>query len=167
MAVAPLPRARHHESDSHPTLAPAEEAPVHRERRWEALWSRYGGEDSLAGFTAALSAIVAFVGDDGDALRSVGWLGSTADARGADGRRPRRPHELTVLRRGPIVLAAMTSTGESPAALRRQLHLLHAQLIALLTRAVERALTRSSNSTPAVGSWAAAPMRCSGRCRIT
>ena len=109
------------------------------------LWSRYGGEDSLAGFTAALSAIVAFVGDDGDALRSVGWLGSTAmTASGGDGRRPRRPHELTVLRRGPIVLAAMTSTGESPAALRRQLHLLHAQLIALLTRAVERALTRSS-----------------------
>ena len=49
------------------------------------LWSRYGGEDSLAGFTAALSAIVAFVGDDGDALRSVGWLGSTADASGGGG----------------------------------------------------------------------------------
>ena len=111
------------------------------------LWSRYGGEDSLAGFTAALSAIVAFVGDDGDALDpSVGWdpIARAAAAAETRARPPRRPHELTVLRRGPIVLAAMTSTGESPAALRRQLHLLHAQLIALLTRAVERALTRSS-----------------------
>ena len=137
-------RARHHESDSHPTWLRRRRHLFIVSDAGKPLWSRYGGEDSLAGFTAALSAIVAFVGDDGDALRSVGWLGSTADARGADGRRPRRPRELTVLRRGPIVLAAMTSTGESPAALRRQLHLLHAQLIALLTRAVERALTRSS-----------------------
>lgn len=137
-------RARHHESDSHPTWLRRRRHLFIVSDAGKPLWSRYGGEDSLAGFTAALSAIVAFVGDDGDALRSVGWLGSTARASGGDGRRPRRPHELTVLRRGPIVLAAMTSTGESPAALRRQLHLLHAQLIALLTRAVERALTRSS-----------------------
>ena len=138
-------RARHHESDSHPTWLRRRRHLFIVSDAGKPLWSRYGGEDSLAGFTAALSAIVAFVGDDGDSLRSVGWLGSTADASGGgDGARPRRPHELTVLRRGPIVLAAMTSTGESPAALRRQLHLLHAQLIALLTRAVERALTRSS-----------------------
>ena len=35
------------------------------------LWSRYGDEGSLAGLTAALSAIVSFVGDDGSVLHEL------------------------------------------------------------------------------------------------
>ena len=134
-------RSRPDESDSHPSWLRRRRHLLILSDAGKPLWSRYGDEGALAGFTAALSAIVSFVGDDGDALRSVGSLGR---GRTAGDKAGGRPHEMTVLRRGPIILVAVTSTGESPAALRRQLHLLHAQLLALLTRAVERALEKSS-----------------------
>ena len=100
------------------------------------IYSRYGDVASLAGFTAALSAIAAAASTtststtDGDeVLRSV-----SVGAR----------HEMVFLSRGPVYLVALAATGESPGALRRQLCLLHAQFLSVLTDAVERALRRSS-----------------------
>jgi hypothetical protein len=91
------------------------------------IYSRYGDETALAGFTASLAALAAFVADRGDALRTV----HTAT------------HTLAFLARGPLTLAAVCATGEPETLLRRQLHLLHANVLAILTSGVEKALTKS------------------------
>lgn len=99
------------------------------------IYSRYGDESALAGFTAALSAIVAAAedpgggGDQGDKLHCV--------SAGAN-------HKMVFLTRGPVYLVALAATGEPVMVLRRQLELLHSQLISILTVAVERALKKSS-----------------------
>jgi hypothetical protein len=91
------------------------------------IYSRYGDETALAGFTASLAALAAFVADRGDALRSVATP----------------THTLAFLARGPLTLACVCATGEPEPLLRRQLHLLHANVLAILTAGVEKALTKS------------------------
>ena len=51
---------------------------------------------------------------------------------------------MVFLTRGPVYLVALAATGEPVPVLLRQLDLLHTQLIAILTTAVERALIKSS-----------------------
>ena len=53
-------------------------------------------------------------------------------------------HKMVFLTRGPVYLVALAATGEPAVVLRRQLELLHSQLISILTQAVERALKKSS-----------------------
>ena len=53
-------------------------------------------------------------------------------------------HRLVFVVKGPVYLVAMAATGEPADVLRRQLDMLHGQLIAILTNAVERALLKSS-----------------------
>jgi hypothetical protein len=105
------------------------------------IYSRYGDESALAGFTAALAAIVSVAeepgggGDKGDKLHSVSF--SPGGVGGAQ-------RSMVFLTRGPVYLVALAATGEPAVVLRRQLELLHSQLISILTQAVERALRKSS-----------------------
>ena len=94
------------------------------------VWSRHGDENALAGFMAVIQALVSFVQGAGDTLRSI-ELGGGA---------------LAVVKvAGPLYLATVSRRrGEGVRALSRQLDLLHLQVMSILTKAVERALARSS-----------------------
>eukprot|EP00879_Flechtneria_rotunda_P009337 GHRR01009776.1.p1 GENE.GHRR01009776.1~~GHRR01009776.1.p1 ORF type:complete len:553 (+),score=217.36 GHRR01009776.1:549-2207(+) len=80
-----------------------------------------------AGFMAVIQALVSVVADQGDSLQSM-TVG---------------PTKLVFLLRGQLYLVAVSSRGEPPAALRRQLELLYQSILMVLTGGVERLLQRS------------------------
>lgn len=86
------------------------------------VWSRHGDEDALAAFMASLQALCAFAEDGGDTLHSF-THGNVVYA---------------FLQRGPLLLVAIVHNGEYERQLLRQLTLLHAQLVAVLTARLER-----------------------------
>ena len=112
------------------------------------MYVRYGDENALAGFCAALAAIASVAArataasdddhgaagsgdpkDDDDVLRSVTFgAGRT----------------MVFLVHGPLIFVAISGAGEPPAALTRQLCTFRRAIVALLTDAVVRALARSS-----------------------
>ena len=111
------------------------------------VYVRYGDENALAGFCAALAAIASVAArataasdddhggggsgdpDDDDVLRSVTFgAGRT----------------MVFLVHGPLIFVAISGAGEPPAALTRQLCTFRRAIVALLTDAVVRALARSS-----------------------
>lgn len=57
-------------------------------------------------------------------------------------------HVIVFLERGPLYLVATAATGEPVAALLRQLDLLHAHLLAILTDGFDRTLARNPRFEP-------------------
>ncbi|XP_024535970.1 vacuolar fusion protein MON1 homolog [Selaginella moellendorffii] len=90
------------------------------------IYSRYGDEHKLAGFSATLQAIMSFVITSGDCLQLV---------RAGN-------HQIVFLVKGPLYLVSINSTEEPYQAMKRQLELLHGQLFLILTKAVERCFAK-------------------------
>ncbi|KAG0592433.1 hypothetical protein M758_1G246000 [Ceratodon purpureus] len=92
------------------------------------IYSRYGDEHKLAGFSATLQAIMSFVENSGDTIRFV---------KAGD-------HQIVFLVKGPLYLVAISATEEPDEVIRCQLELLHAQLILILTKGVEKCFVKNS-----------------------
>lgn len=93
------------------------------------IYSRYGDEHKLAGFSATLQAIISFVENSGDCIRYI---------QAGD-------HQVVFLVKGPIYLVSISATDEPLQALRGQLELLHGQLLLILTKALERCFVKNAN----------------------
>ncbi|XP_039068834.1 vacuolar fusion protein MON1 homolog [Hibiscus syriacus] len=76
------------------------------------IYSRYGDEHKLAGFTATLQAIISFVENGGDHVKSV-KAGN---------------HQVVFLVKGPIYLVCISCTEEPLESLKGQLELIYAQV---------------------------------------
>ncbi|XP_024371446.1 vacuolar fusion protein MON1 homolog isoform X2 [Physcomitrium patens] len=92
------------------------------------IYSRYGDEHKLAGFSATLQAIMSFVENSGDTIRFV---------KAGD-------YQIVFLVKGPLYLVAISATEEPEQVIRWQLELLHAQLILILTKGVEKCFMKNS-----------------------
>ena len=92
------------------------------------IFSRFGDESKIAPLVAVLQALISFVGDSGDTIRSVRAGG----------------HVAVFLMRGPLYLVAVSSGGDTVSYLMRQLVTMHAQIISILTSKVEDIFTRCS-----------------------
>ena len=86
------------------------------------IYSRYGDEQKMAAFMAAISGVVSFVDDMGDTIRHM-----------RAGR-----HQYVFLVQGSIYMAIVTDTDESPKQLELQLRYVHAQILCILTAGVEK-----------------------------
>eukprot|EP00850_Spirogloea_muscicola_P015500 SM000119S25643 [mRNA] locus=s119:179698:183463:- [translate_table: standard] len=91
--------------------------------------ARYGDEHKLAGFAAILQAIISFVQNMGDTIKVV-----TAGAL-----------QIVFVTKGPVYLVSISSTDEPVIALQAQLELLHAQVMMILTSAVDRCFLKNPN----------------------
>jgi hypothetical protein len=92
------------------------------------IYSRYGDEHKLAGFSATLQAIMSFIENSGDTIRFV---------RAGE-------HQIVFLVKGPLYLVAISATEEPDQVIMGQLELLHAQLILILTKGVEKCFVKNS-----------------------
>ncbi|KAH7437846.1 hypothetical protein KP509_05G092100 [Ceratopteris richardii] len=92
------------------------------------IYSRYGDEHKLAGFTATLQAIMSFVNNSGDSIKYI-----------RSGH-----HQVVFMVKGPIYLVSISSTDEPLRALRRQLDLLHGQLLLILTKSLEKCFLKNA-----------------------
>ncbi|XP_068637232.1 vacuolar fusion protein MON1 homolog [Aristolochia californica] len=92
------------------------------------IYSRYGDEYRLAGFSATLQAIISFVQNGGDHVNYV---------RAGN-------HQVVFLVKGPIYLVCISCTEEPYEALRGQLELLYGQMLLILTRSVNRCFEKNS-----------------------
>uniref|UniRef100_A0A061RDL2 Vacuolar fusion protein mon1 a-like n=1 Tax=Tetraselmis sp. GSL018 TaxID=582737 RepID=A0A061RDL2_9CHLO len=91
------------------------------------IFSRYGGESSLAGFMGVVCGMLSFMESSGDRVQSM--------RAGC--------HLFVFLCQGPIYLVAVSRTGEPVRCLLLQLELLYHSIISILTNAVERIFRRS------------------------
>ncbi|XP_068667863.1 vacuolar fusion protein MON1 homolog [Aristolochia californica] len=101
------------------------------------IYSRYGDEHRLAGFSATLQAIISFVQNGGDRVNLV---------RAGN-------HQVVFLVKGPIYLVCISCTEEPYEALRGQLELLYGQMLLILTRSVNRCFEKNPkfDMTPLLG----------------
>ncbi|CAI8583011.1 unnamed protein product [Vicia faba] len=101
------------------------------------IYSRYGDEHRLAGFSATLQAIISFVenGDDRVKLVRAG------------------KHQVVFLVKGPIYLVCISCTEEPYESLRAQLDLIYGQMIVILTKSVNRYFEKNPkfDMTPLLG----------------
>ena len=93
------------------------------------IFSRYGDESKLAPQMGLLQALISFVHDRGDAIRYI----------------RAGPVNIVFVLRGPLYLVAVSSTGETVEHLWRQLGLLHAQIISILTSKVDQIFQRNAS----------------------
>ncbi|KAG6583584.1 Vacuolar fusion protein MON1-like protein, partial [Cucurbita argyrosperma subsp. sororia] len=91
------------------------------------IYSRYGDEHKLAGFSASLQAIISFVEDGGDRVK---WVRAGK-------------HLVVFLVKGPIYLVCISCTEEPYESLRGQLELIYGQMILILTKSVNRCFERN------------------------
>ncbi|XP_074302352.1 vacuolar fusion protein MON1 homolog [Silene latifolia] len=101
------------------------------------IYSRYGDEHKLAGFSATLQAIISFVENGGDRVKLV---------RAGN-------HQVVFLVKGPIYLVCISCTEEPYDSLRGQLELLYGQMILILTKSVNRCFEKNPkfDMTPLLG----------------
>ncbi|KAI7757832.1 hypothetical protein M8C21_019279 [Ambrosia artemisiifolia] len=101
------------------------------------IYSRYGDEHKLAGFSATLQAIISFVENGGDCVKLV----------------RAGKHQVIFLVKGPIYLVCISCTEEPYESLRGQLELLYGQMILILTRSVDRCFEKNPkfDMTPLLG----------------
>jgi hypothetical protein len=92
------------------------------------IFSRFGDEAKLAGLAGVLQALVSVVQSHGDEIQHV-RAGT---------------HNIVFLVRGPLYLVAASSSGDTVAYLHRQLHILHKQLLSILTSKVEEVFLRNA-----------------------
>ncbi|PKU87633.1 vacuolar fusion protein MON1 homolog [Dendrobium catenatum] len=91
------------------------------------IFSRYGDEHKLAGFSATLQAIISFVENGDDRIKFV-----------RAGR-----HQVVFLVKGPIYLVCISCTEEPYEALRGQLELLYGQILVILTKSIDRCFVKN------------------------
>ncbi|XP_075519917.1 vacuolar fusion protein MON1 homolog [Primulina tabacum] len=91
------------------------------------IFSRYGDEHKLAGFSATLQAIISFVENGGDRVKLV----------------RAGKHQVIFLLKGPIYLVCISCTEEPYESLRGQLELLYGQMILILTKSVNRCFEKN------------------------
>nr|XP_043632920.1 vacuolar fusion protein MON1 homolog [Erigeron canadensis] len=101
------------------------------------IFSRYGDEHKLAGFSATLQAIISFVENGGDRVKLV-MAGK---------------HQVVFLVKEPIYLVCISCTEEPYESLRGQLELLYGQMILILTKSVNRCFEKNPkfDMTPLLG----------------
>ncbi|WCJ41019.1 hypothetical protein M5689_021910 [Euphorbia peplus] len=101
------------------------------------IYSRYGDEHKLAGFSATLQAIISFVENGGDRVKSV----------------RAGKHQVVFLVKGPIYSVCISCTEEPYESLRGQLELFYGQMILILTKSVNRCFEKNSkfDMTPLLG----------------
>ncbi|CAM8895256.1 unnamed protein product [Rhodiola kirilowii] len=101
------------------------------------IYSRYGDEHKLAGFSATLQAIISFVENGGDRLNLV----------------RAGKHQVVFLVKGPIYLVCISCTEELYESLKGQLELIYGQMILILTKSVNRCFERNAkfDMTPLLG----------------
>lgn len=101
------------------------------------IYSRYGDEHKLAGFSATLQAIISFVENGGDRVKLV----------------RAGKHQVVFLVKGPIYLVCISCTEEPYESLRGQLELLYGQMILILTKSVNRCFEKNPkfDMTPLLG----------------
>ncbi|GAV66405.1 Mon1 domain-containing protein [Cephalotus follicularis] len=99
------------------------------------IYSRYGDEHKLAGFSATLQAIISFVEGDRVKLVRAG------------------KHQVVFLVKGPIYLVCISCTEEPYESLRSQLELIYGQMLLILTKSVNRCFERNPkfDMTPLLG----------------
>lgn len=101
------------------------------------IYSRYGDEHKLAGFSATLQAIISFVENGKDRIKLV----------------RAGKHQVVFLIKGPIYLVCISCTEEPYESLRGQLELLYGQMILILTKSVNRCFEKNPkfDMTPLLG----------------
>ncbi|KAK4792809.1 hypothetical protein SAY86_023244 [Trapa natans] len=101
------------------------------------IYSRYGDEHKLAGFSATLQAIISFVENGGDCVKLV----------------RAGKHQVVFLVKGPIYLVCISCTEEPYESLRGQLELIYGQMILILTKSVNRCFEKNPkfDMTPLLG----------------
>ncbi|KAL5711044.1 Vacuolar fusion protein mon1 [Ranunculus cassubicifolius] len=101
------------------------------------IYSRYGDEHKLAGFSATLQAIISFVENGGDRVKFV---------RAGN-------HQVVFLVKGPIYLVCISCTEEPHEALSGQLELIYGQFLLILTKSVNRCFEKNPkfDMTPLLG----------------
>ncbi|CAN1171895.1 Vacuolar fusion protein MON1 homolog [Linum perenne] len=91
------------------------------------IYSRYGDEHKLAGFSATLQAIISFVENGGDRVKYV----------------RAGMHQVIFLVKGPIYLVCISCTEEPNESLTGQLELLYGQMILILTKSLNRCFEKN------------------------
>ncbi|XP_043701760.1 vacuolar fusion protein MON1 homolog isoform X2 [Telopea speciosissima] len=101
------------------------------------IYSRYGDEYKLAGFSATLQAIISFVENGGDRVKFV----------------RAGKHQVVFLVKGPIYLVCISCTEEPYEVLKGQLDLIYGQIILILTKSVNRCFDKNPkfDMTPLLG----------------
>ncbi|KAK7402124.1 hypothetical protein VNO78_14143 [Psophocarpus tetragonolobus] len=101
------------------------------------IYTRYGDEHKLAGFSATLQAIISFVENGGDHVKLV----------------RAGKHQVVFLVKGPIYLVCISCTEEPYESLRGQLELIYGQMIVILTKSVNRCFEKNPkfDMTPLLG----------------
>ncbi|KAK3205992.1 hypothetical protein Dsin_020038 [Dipteronia sinensis] len=101
------------------------------------IYSRYGDEHKLAGFSATLQAIISFVENEGDHVKLV---------RAGN-------HQVVFLVKGPIYLVCISCTEEPYESLKGQLELIYGQMILILTKSLNRCFEKNPkfDMTPLLG----------------
>ncbi|OAY72133.1 vacuolar fusion protein MON1 homolog [Ananas comosus] len=101
------------------------------------IYSRYGDEHKLAGFSATLQAIISFVENSGDRIKFV----------------RAGKHQIVFLVKGPIYLVCISCTEEPYEALRGQVELIYGQMLLILTKSVHRCFEKNPkfDMTPLLG----------------
>lgn len=101
------------------------------------IYSRYGDEHRLAGFSATLQAIISFVENGGDRVKLV----------------RAGKHQVVFLVKGPIYLVCISCTEEPHESLSEQLELLYGQMILILTKSINRCFEKNPkfDMTPLLG----------------
>nr|APO15853.1 SAND family protein [Sesuvium portulacastrum] len=101
------------------------------------IYSRYGDEHKLAGFSATLQAIISFVENGSDRVKLV----------------RAGKHQVVFLVKGPIYLVCISCTEEPYESLKGQLELLYGQMILILTKSVNRCFEKNPkfDMTPLLG----------------
>ncbi|KAJ3676518.1 hypothetical protein LUZ60_003930 [Juncus effusus] len=91
------------------------------------IYSRYGDEHKLAGFSATLQAIISFVENSGDRIKFV---------RAGN-------HQVVFVVKGPIYLVCISCTEEPYESLKGQLDLIYGQILLILTKSVNRCFEKN------------------------
>ncbi|XWS74285.1 hypothetical protein CRYUN_Cryun02cG0201900 [Craigia yunnanensis] len=101
------------------------------------IYSRYGDEHKLAGFSATLQAIISFVENGGDHVKLV----------------KAGKHQVVFLVKGPIYLVCISCTEEPSESLKGQLELIYGQMILILTKSINRCFEKNPkfDMTPLLG----------------
>ncbi|XP_020103430.1 vacuolar fusion protein MON1 homolog isoform X1 [Ananas comosus] len=93
------------------------------------IYSRYGDEHKLAGFSATLQAIISVVEISGDHVKLI---------RAGN-------HQVVFLVKGPIYLVCISCTKEPCEELMGQLELIYGQMLLILTKSIDRCFEKNPN----------------------
>eukprot|EP01080_Neovahlkampfia_damariscottae_P011047 gene11047-3755_t len=94
------------------------------------IFSRYGKEDDLSPLMGMLMAVVSFIEDDGDSIRTIYTGGE---------------HKIIFVVKGPVYFVCVSCTNETENELKNQLELLYTQIIFILTERIIDHLKKKSS----------------------